>query len=139
MKSRDQLRFALLAGYTLACSTGCYLHSAGRELEQRMTLMEARQTELATSFEEEHARLDELMQRAESQILEVQAALEDARAFLQRNHADLGARVEEVVQLIADLEGRLEEAQFNSTQVRSEIELLRQEFQIQIQALGDRR
>lgn len=139
MHSRHPLRFVALATLSLGCSTGCYLHSAGRELEQRMTLMEARQSELALTFEEERSRLDEIMQTAESQIAEVQAALEDARAFLQRNHADLGARVEEVVQLIADLEGRLEEAQFNNSQVRTEIDLLRQEIQIQLQALGQRR
>jgi peptidoglycan hydrolase CwlO-like protein len=138
MNTREQVCFALAAGLTLLSSSGCYLQSAGRELEQRMTLMEARQSELALTFEEERTRLDELMQRAEGQILEVQSALEDAQAFLQRNHADLGARVEDVVQLIADLEGRLEEAQFNSNQVRAEIELLRQEFQIQLQALGGR-
>lgn len=124
---------ALLA--LCALSTGCYLNASGKELERQVQLIEARQNEFMATFDQERARLTELLARTEAQLTELQGALESAQTFLQRNNADLGARVDAQLAEVNALRGRVEEATHQAQLIREELDLMRQEFDIRFQAL----
>jgi predicted RNase H-like nuclease (RuvC/YqgF family) len=132
MKSLPALLVTLAAA---GVSTGCYLNSSGRALEQQLNLLEARHNEFATTFEQDRAQLAEVLTRAEAQIRELEGALADAQAFLQRNSADIGARVDAQVAEVNALRGRIEEAMHQAQQLRDAMDLMRQEFDIRFQAM----
>ncbi len=117
----------------------CYPNTHGQALEQRVLAMEAWQDEFRLTYDGERQRLTELALQAERSIDELEGALTEARAFLQRTNADLGVRVDGLDQQISELRGRLEESQFQSAQLRQELELLRQDIEIQLGALIDQR
>lgn len=110
-------------------AAACYPNAAGDELEQRIHTLEARQSEFVNTFNDERTRLADLAERAEARIVELETALNNAQAFLQRNNADLGAQVDTLRQEIGGLRGRLEEAQNQHRLLREELELMRQEFE----------
>lgn len=118
--------------------TGCYTNAAGEAVEVRVAALEARQSEFSSTFDEERERLNALALQAETQIEELEAALTDARAFLQRTNADLGVRVDGLESQLNELRGNLEESSFQNAQLRQELELLRQDIEIQLQALAGR-
>lgn len=128
-----------LIALTLVCaaSTGCYSNARGQHLEQRVLTIEARQDEFRTTFDTERERLSELALQAETSIDELEAALSQAQAFLQRTNADLGVRVDGLDQQLNELRGRIEEGAFQSAQLRQELELLRQDIEIQLGNLVD--
>lgn len=125
----------LLLLVTLVLCSGCYLNSAGRDLERQVELVSARQDEFMATFDQERARLAELLARAEAQIRQLEAALTDAQAFLQRNNADLGERVDAQLAEINTLRGRVEEAAHQAQLIRDEIQLMREENDIRFQAI----
>lgn len=115
---------------------GCYPNARGRELEERVLTIEARQDEFRTTFDAERQRLAQLALQAEASIDELEAALSQAQAFLQRTNADLGVRVDGLERQLNELRGRLEEGAFQSAQLRQELELLRQDIEIQLSNIG---
>lgn len=121
-----------------AFAAGCYPMSHARELEARVLTLEAYQEEFRMTFDEERQRLTDLALEAERSIDELEGALTEARAFLQRTNADLGVRVDGLDQQISELRGRLEEGQFESAQLRQELELLRQDIEIQLNSILNR-
>jgi predicted nucleic acid-binding Zn-ribbon protein len=128
------LRLAALL-LLLPVTAGCYLHSAGRDLEQQVELLTARQNEFMATFDQERTRLTELLARAEAQIRQLESALTEAQSFLQRNNADLGERVDAQVAEINALRGRIEEATHQAQLIRDEIQLMREEYDIRFQAM----
>jgi len=130
------LRLATLGVVALA-STGCYLNSAGKELERQVAMIEARQNEFTATFESDRERLTELVLRAETNIEELEGALVEAQAFLQRNNADLGARVDQQAAEVGDIRGRIEESQHQLLLLREELDLLREELDLRFESLAD--
>jgi chromosome segregation ATPase len=122
------LRLVAALAALLAC-TGCYLAADGKDLDYRLTALEARYAEFLASYEADRVRLTSLAERAEANILSLQSALDEAQSFLQRNNADLGARVGDIEREINGLRGRLEEAQHLFTRLTEELNLLRTELQ----------
>jgi outer membrane murein-binding lipoprotein Lpp len=120
---------ALLAA---SLASACYPQAKGDALEQRLLTVEARQDEFRSTFDAERERLATLALDAERSVSELQAALEEARQFLQRTNADLGVRVDGLEQQLSELRGRLEESDFQAAQLRQELELLRQDIEIQL-------
>lgn len=114
---------------------GCYTKTAGNDLAVRVAAVESRQSQFTATFDDERQRLTELALRAEEQIDELEAALNQAQAFLQRTNADLGVRVDGQESDINSLRGSVEEAMFQNAQLRQELELLRQDIEIQLEAL----
>lgn len=134
MYTRGFIVSILLAAF----AAGCYPMSHARELEARVLTLEAYQEEFRMTFDEERQRLTDLALEAERSIDELEGALTEARAFLQRTNADLGVRVDGLDQQISELRGRLEEGQFESAQLRQELELLRQDIEIQLNSILNR-
>lgn len=130
-----RLGTALIA---VALTTGCYTNSRGEALEARVAATEARQAEFTSTFDAERQRLDELAQQAQAQADELEEALNRAQSFLQRTNADLGVRVDGLESQLNELRGRIEEATFQNAQLRQELELLRQDIEIQLQSLSGR-
>lgn len=127
MNTRQRIAL-LLAAITL--TPACYLAADGRDLELKVTTIEARQEEFIATFEEERDRLQTLADSAEENILRLSSALDDAQQFLQRNNADLGARVGELERQIGSLRGMLEEAEHMRERLNEEIELLRAQIEM---------
>jgi septal ring factor EnvC (AmiA/AmiB activator) len=125
-----------LAASLLASTTGCYLNSAGQQLEGRVDTLEARQNEFMATFDADRAELADLLRRTEDNIAELEAALNAAQAFLQRNNADLGVRVDTLGEDVNELRGRMEEVLFEAQRMRDDLELFRQEIEIRINAMG---
>ena len=98
-------------------------------------MIEARQNEFTATFESDRERLTELVLRAETNIEELEGALVEAQAFLQRNNADLGARVDQQAADVSDIRGRIEESQHQLQLMREELELLREELDLRFGAL----
>jgi DNA repair exonuclease SbcCD ATPase subunit len=121
-------RLALLLT-TLSLTPACYLAADGRDLELQVTTIEARQEEFIATFEEERDRLQTLANSAETNIDRLSGALDEAQQFLQRNNADLGARVGELERQIGSLRGMLEEAEHLRERLNEEIELLRAQIE----------
>ena len=111
---------------------GCYLNSRGLELERRVIAVEAWQEEFRLTFAEERENLTELALQAERNITELEDALNQAQEFLSRTNADLGVRVDGLESQLSELRGRLEESGFQAAQLNQELELLRQDMEIQL-------
>ncbi|MFT6397023.1 MAG: hypothetical protein ACJAYU_001767 [Bradymonadia bacterium] len=128
------MRYSLLAIIALSsvATQGCYLNSRGLELERRVIAVEAWQEEFRLTFDEERQNLTELALQAEQNIAELEDALNQAQSFLSRTNADLGVRVDGLADGLSELRGRLEESSFQSAQLRQELELLRQDMEIQL-------
>lgn len=116
---------------------GCFSKASGNDLGVRLAAVESRQSQFTATFDEERQRLTELALRAEEQISELEVALNQAQAFLQRTNADLGVRVDGLESDLSSLRGGVEEAMFQNAQLRQELELLRQDIEIQLEALLD--
>ena len=134
---RSRLAIASIVLVSSLAVQGCYLNSRGLELEQRVIAVEAWQEEFRASFAEERERLTELALQAEQNIATLEAALNEAEDFLSRTNADLGVRVDELDGQLSELRGRIEESGFQSAQLRQELELLRQDIEIQLSNLLD--
>jgi len=132
MRQRTSLLLVLASSLAIQ---GCYLNSRGLELEQRVIAVEAWQEEFRLTFAEERENLTELALQAEQNITELEEALNQAQDFLSRTNADLGVRVDGLEGQLSELRGRLEESSFQSAQLRQELELLRQDMEIQISNL----
>ncbi len=128
----------LTALVAVALTAGCYTNGRGQALEARVAATEARQAEFTSTFDAERARLDQLAAEAEAQASELAEALNQAQSFLQRTNADLGVRVDGLESQLNELRGRIEEATFQNAQLRQELELLRQDIEIQLQSLSER-
>lgn len=124
-----------LAAALLGSTTGCYLNSAGQQLEGRVDTLEARQNEFMATFDAERAELADLLARTEARIAELDVALNEAQAFLQRNNADLGVRVDTIGDDVNELRGRMEEVLFEAQRMRDDLELFRQEIEIRINTM----
>jgi peptidoglycan hydrolase CwlO-like protein len=134
VRQSTQLLFVLASSLAFQ---GCYLNSRGLELEQQIIAVEAWQEEFRLTFAEERQNLTELALQAEQNISELEAALNQAQDFLSRTNADLGVRVDELEGQLSELRGRLEESAFQSSQLRQELDLLRQDIEIQLSNLVD--
>ncbi len=128
----------LLSLVLLSSAPGCYFASQGRDLETRVAAVEQLQDDFRATFDEERARLTELALRAEEKIDELEVALNQAQTFLQRTNADLGVRVDGLESQLNELRGSLEEGAFQAAQLRQELELLRQDIEIQLSNLDGR-
>jgi predicted RNase H-like nuclease (RuvC/YqgF family) len=127
MYSRIRLALALMS---LVITPACYLAADGKDLERQVTTIAARQQEFLTTFEVERDRLQSLADSAEDNIERLTLALDEAQQFLQRNNADLGARVADLERQINSLRGALEEADHLRTRLLEEVNLLRAQIEM---------
>ena len=134
MRHHTALLFLLASSLA---TQGCYLNSRGLELERRVIAVEAWQEEFRLTFAEERENLTELALQAEQNISELEDALNQAQAFLSRTNADLGVRVDGLEGQLSELRGRLEESGFQAAQLREELELFRQDIEMQLSNLVD--
>ncbi|MCB9520660.1 MAG: hypothetical protein H6699_07285 [Myxococcales bacterium] len=125
----------LLLAVLAAAQTGCYSMAKGEDLEQRVLAAEAWQEQFRASFDQERQRLSEELLAAEQSVADLQRALADAETTLQRSLADLGARVDGISQDVNSVRGRAEEGSYHDSQIRQEIELLREEIELQLAAI----
>jgi TolA-binding protein len=99
------LRLAAVSGCCLIGVSGCMTTSAGNEMRRQL---EERITEL-------NARNDQRAQSLELKLQELSEGLERARALLTRDSADVGAQVQAQQQRMAELEGNIAEMTHNLT------------------------
>ena len=135
MMNRTTLTACVIACLIAPTFGGCYLARDGRALEAQMRTLEARQSELSSTFQGERERIESLLGAAESEIATLNAALEEAQSMLNRNNAGLGVQVDGIADQVAELRGLLETSQFNTQQLQQELELLRMDIEIQLNAI----
>lgn len=109
---------------------GCYLYSQGKDLEQRVIAVEARQNEFSSHFDEKAREFAELTIRSQQQLAELQALLDQANASVQRSLASTGSRSDSLEDQLRELRGQLEETQNKAELLRQELEILRQDMDL---------
>jgi len=122
---------AVLAG-------GCYSATNGRALEQRVLATEAWQDEFRRAYDQERNATAASLLEAEQAIVALRTDLVQTRDSHQRLLADLGARLDAIAADINAVRGRAEEGSHSDSRLRQEIELLRQEIEIQLAAIRGR-
>lgn len=116
----------------LGAGTACVSASEGRRMRQDIEALDARFTELSNSLAADRARLTELIETAELEIEQIQAALAEAQALLRRSNADLGGQVDSLEGELQDLRGQLEHADFRLNQLQEQMTLLIEDIDIRL-------
>jgi TolA-binding protein len=91
---------------------GCLPIWTAREMEAEIQSLQAQQRELEWELEQREQSLTEMIEIARSDIEELEQVLVEARDFLSRNSADLGADVHAQEEALSHLRGELEEVAF---------------------------
>ena len=113
----------------------CYLQRDGDALEAQVRALEARQNAFISTVESERGELNVMLEDAEAEIQLLQAALQEAQTQLSHNSAGLGVEVDELINEISELRGMLEFANHRVQELSQEIEIMRTDFEIQLQSL----
>ena len=101
-----------LLGWVLIVTTGCMPLWTGRDLQDEVAQLEARQVELEQEAHEREVTLAMMIDEARHEIEELERVMEEARSLLARDSADLGAELRAIREDIARVRGNLEELQF---------------------------
>ncbi len=112
----------------LLFATGCMPLWTGRDMQEDLSAMEARQAELETEAEEREKQLAEMISEAKAEIKELEDVLEDARRILARDSADLGDDVRQTRREITQLLGTLEELEFRHRRLQQSFETFRDDM-----------
>ena len=110
--------------------TACVSASEGRRMRQDIEMLDARFAEISSSLAHDRARLTELIETAEIEIEQIQAALEEAEGLLRRTNTDLGGQVVGLGEEIQELRGQLEQSDFRLNQLQEQLNLLIEDIDI---------
>lgn len=110
------------------CLSGCMPIWQGRELEEELAEMEARQVELETEAQEREEELAEMIEEATAEIDELEEVLEEARKILARDSAELGEDVRRSRQELSQVRGQLEELEFHQRRNQQAFETFRDDM-----------
>lgn len=125
----------VLVGAGLLTQSGCYLSSSGKEMEQRVQKVEEQQAEFMSTFARTRDELTELVSQADQQVASLRETLEEARNLLGSSSATLGVRVDELEQKISNFRGELDSAEFNTNEVRQELQTLETDIEFRLEQL----
>lgn len=103
----NRLTLALVLAASLGAS-GCYLHTHGLALEERVAELEGAQIELSVALRAEGARLEATLESARTELAALEAALAEAQSTPLRAVANLGNRMDELDQRLRELNGLIE-------------------------------
>jgi len=101
-------------------------------MRQDIDAMDARLTEISASLSDDRQRLTDLLLTAESDIAELQAALDDAAALLHRNSADLGLQLDQLSTEVDDLRGQIEHTDFRLNQLQEQLNLFMEDIDLRL-------
>lgn len=110
------------------CLSGCMPIWQGRELEEELAEMEARQAELDAEAQEREEALAEMIEDATAEIEELEEVLEEARKILARDSAELGEDVRRSRQELSQVRGQLEELEFHQRRNQQAFETFRDDM-----------
>lgn len=113
-----------VAGCWTSASAGEELRQQGQERDQRIARLEAAVQATGAQLDAKIAQLEEVLQRA--------------TALLARNTADSGAKVEEVQQQLAALQGEVAELRNNSEQLARDLALRGSDLEQRVDRLARR-
>lgn len=108
--------------------TGCMPWWTGREMQDDLSEMEARQAELEQEAQKREEELAQMIAEAKAEIEELEEVLEEARRILARDSADLGDDVRQTRREITEVLGRLEEVEFRHRRLQQSFELFREDM-----------
>lgn len=125
--ARKGRRVAAVAFMTCAAMaiSGCMPWWTGRDMQEDLAQMEARQAELEKEAEKREQELAEMISEAKAEIKELEEVLEEARRILARDSADLGDDVRQTRREITQVLGTLQELEFRHRRLEQSFDLFR--------------
>ena len=115
---------ALLLAALSSLLGGCFLWTTrgeGNDLEEQVAAQDERIRNLEEGFRTERDQLQTEVQRARTQVAELEGVLDRATKVVTRNSADLGLEVEQLRGQIGSVDGRLAEIQQGMETLRREL------------------
>lgn len=132
---------ALLLAILSVAASGCFLWTSagqGSELQETSTDHEARLETLEDGIADQRQELSDDLNRAKTQVVELEAVLQQATRVVTRNSADIGLRVEGLQEQLARLEGEIATLRQELSARDQQIATQRQEIDQQMHILARR-
>lgn len=104
-------------------------------MEQRVQKVEEQQAEFMSTFARTRDELTELVAQADQQVASLRETLEEARNMLGSSSATLGVRVDELEQRLDSFQGRLDSTDFNTNEVKQQLETLETDIEFRLEQL----
>ncbi len=108
--------------------TGCMPIWSGRDLQDEVADLEARQIELEEEARDREVTLAKMIDEARAEIDELEDVMEEARKILARDSADIGAEVSQTREDINRVRGSLEELEFLHRRLDQSFQLFRDDM-----------
>ena len=128
IKSASILSFLVGA----ALLTGCVSAGEGDRMAADIKLMKDEVGQLRASMDADRVKLNETLTRAQRNVEQLEATLEDARQRLGRNNADLSADMEAMRKEIDRVSGQLDVGRREFEQLRKAFELFQADVDVRL-------
>lgn len=130
MNLLQRQHFGPLALAVVLLLSGCVSLGQGRQMQEELVALQARQAELEEESAQRQELLAEMIDGAREDIEEIESVLKEAREILSRDSANLGADVQRNREEMGRLQGEVEELAFRFRRFNEAFDYYREDVEL---------